>query len=136
MSYLSKYRYSTEVGQYELLLAVQRMRGKMETVKRSPVTMDIETLKLVTNYCHWIPITQGLYKTFFQENFPGWKWNDFVPKLLAIKILRFRDGGEENLTKLSQGLYIPPEIEAIELRHESSGVKVRVISKEGRSDSG
>ena len=133
MSDLSKYRYSTEVGNHELLLSVQRMRGKMETVKRSPVTMDIETLRSVTNYCHWIPITQGLYKTFFQENFTGWQWNDFVPKLLAIKILRFRNGGEENLTKLSQGLYISPEIEAIEFRHERSMVKVRVISKEGCS---
>ena len=113
----------------KLLLSVQRVRGKVEIVKKSKVIMDIETLSIVTGYCHWIPITQGLHKEYFSENFPGWSWNHFVPKLLDLKILQFKGDGDENLTMLRQGLFISSDIQAIEFLPEKSGVKVRVISK-------
>ena len=98
-------------------------------MKKSKVIMDIETLSIVTGYCHWIPITQGLHKEYFSENFPGWSWNHFVPKLLDLKILQFKGDGDENLTMLRQGLFISSDIQAIEFLPEKSGVKVRVISK-------
>ena len=113
----------------ELLLSVQRVRRKVEIVKKSRVFMDMETLSIVTGYCHWIPITQGLHKEFFSENFPGWSWNHFVPKLLDLKILQFKGEGNEKLTMLRQGLFISSDIQAIEFSPEKSGVKVRVISK-------
>ena len=113
----------------KLLLSVQRVWGKVEIVKKFKVIMDIETLSIVTGYCHWIPVTQGLYKEYFSENFPGWSWNHFVPKLLDLKILQFKGEGSENLTVLRQGLYISSDIQTIEFSPEKSGVKVRVISK-------
>ena len=113
----------------KLLLSVQRVWGKVEVVKKSKVIMDIETLSIVTGYCHWIPVTQGLYKEYFSENFPGWSWNHFVPKLLDLKILQFKGEGSENLTVLRQGLYISSDIHAIEFSPEKSGVKVRVFKK-------
>ena len=121
----------------KLLLSVQRVRRKVEIVKKSRVFMDMETLSIVTGYCHWIPITQGLHKEFFSENFPGWSWNHFVPKLLDLKILQFKGEGNEKLTMLRQGLFISSDIQAIEFSPEKSGVKVRVISKieaEARDD--
>ena len=98
-------------------------------MKKSKVVMDIETLKTVTGYCHWIPITQGLYKEYFSENFPGWSWNHFVPKLLDLKILQFKGEGDENLTMLSQGLFISSDVQAIEFTPEGNGVKIGVIDK-------
>jgi len=98
-------------------------------VSKNKVVMDIETLRTVAGYCHWIPITQGLYKEYFSENFPGWRWNQFVPKLLDLKILQFKGEGNENLMALSQGLYISSEIEFIEFTPAGSGVKVQVIKK-------
>ena len=47
---------------------------------RSNVVMDIELLRDVAGYAHWIPITQGLHEEYFEKNFPGWDWNDFVPR--------------------------------------------------------
>ena len=102
------------------------MWGEMETMKRSKVTMDIETLRSVTSYCHWIPITQGLHKEFFAENFPGWKWNDFVPRLLKKKILEFKGEGNDSLVKLWQGLYISSDIEAVTFTPSKNGVKIEL----------
>jgi hypothetical protein len=107
---------------------MQRMWGEVETMKRSKVTMDIETLRSVTSYCHWIPITQGLHKEFFAENFPGWKWNDFVPRLLKEKILEFNGEGNDSLVKLWQGLYISSEIRAIEFIPDKSNLKINVLT--------
>jgi hypothetical protein len=105
---------------------MQRMWGEVETMKRSKVTMDIETLRSVTRYCHWIPITQGLHKEFFAENFPGWQWNDFVPRLLDRKILPFNSEGNESLTKLWQGLYISSDIQSIEFIPYKNGVNIEI----------
>ena len=100
-------------------------------MKKNKVVMDIETLRTVAGYCHWIPVTQGLYKEYFAENFPGWNWNHFVPRLLDLKILQFKGEGDENLTKLSQGLFIASDIESIEFTPEKNGVKINVIKKSG-----
>ena len=97
-------------------------------MKRSKVTMDIETLRSVTSYCHWIPITQGLHKEYFAKNFPGWQWNDFVPRLLKKKILEFDGEGKDSLIKLWQGLYISANIKAIEFIPGKSGVEINVLS--------
>lgn len=97
-------------------------------MKRSKVTMDIETLRSITSYCHWIPITQGLHKEFFAKNFPGWQWNDFVPRLLKRKILEFNGEGNDSLVKLWQGLYISSEIQAIEIIPDKGGVKINVLT--------
>ena len=107
---------------------MQCMRREMETMKRSKVTMNIETLRSVTGYCHWIPITQGLHKEFFAENFPGWQWNDFVPRLLKKKILEINGEGNDSLVKLWQGLYISSDIQAIEFIPDKSGVKINVLT--------
>ena len=74
---------------------------------------------------------RGLYKEYFSENFPGWNWNHFVPRLLDLKILQFKGEGDENLTKLSQGLFIASDIESIEFTPEKNGVKINVIKKSG-----
>jgi hypothetical protein len=97
-------------------------------MKRSKVTMNIETLRSVTGYCHWIPITQGLHKEYFAENFPGWQWNDFVPRLIKKKILEFNGEGKESLIKLWQGLYISANIQAIEFIPDRNSMKINVVT--------
>ena len=98
-------------------------------MKRAKVTMDIETLKTVTGYSHWIPITKGLHEEYFAENFPGWQWNDFVPRLLKEKILQHKGDGSQKLTSLMQGLCISSNIKAIEFTPDRNSAKIRVIVK-------
>ena len=96
---------------------------------RSKIIMDIELLTKVTGYAHWIPGIRGLYREFFAEHFPGWDWNDFVPRLLDKKILQFQGEGNPALTQLSQGLFISSDIQAIEFIPQKNGVRVKVQLK-------
>ncbi len=94
-------------------------------VNRSPVTMNVEQLRDVCAYAHWIPILNGLHLEFFEQNYPGWEWNDFVPKLLRKGILRM---GTEDLgyTKLKLGLLVAPDVSEINFIPGKRGVKVVV----------
>jgi hypothetical protein len=94
-------------------------------MKRSQVTMDISLLRDVCGYAHWIPILNGLHLEFFEEKFPGWEWNDFVPKLLKKKILVVGNPDGAHI-KLSQGLFISPYIASIDFVPDKSGAKIVV----------
>ena len=94
-------------------------------VERSRVTMNVDQLRHVCTYAHWIPILNGLHLEFFEQNYPGWEWNDFVPKLLRKGILRV--GGEDlGYTKLKLGLCLAPDVSAVDFIPGKHGVKVVV----------
>ena len=94
-------------------------------MNRSKVTMNVDQLRDVCAYAHWIPILNGLHLEFFAQNYPGWEWNDFVPKLLRKGILRV---GAEDLgyTKLKLGLYVAPDVVEIDFIPGKHGVKINV----------
>ena len=94
-------------------------------MKRSQVTMDISLLRDVCGYAHWIPILNGLHLEFFEEKFPGWEWNDFVPKLLKKKILVVGNPDGAHI-KLSQGLFISPDIASVDFIPTEKGSKIVV----------
>ena len=100
-------------------------RGVVVTIERAPVTMTANQLRDVCAYAHWLPILNGLHLEFFEQNYPGWEWNDFVPRLLRKGILRV--GGEElGYTKLKLGLYLAPNVSAIDFLPGKRGVKINV----------
>ena len=96
---------------------------------KTKIVMDIEALREVTRYAHWIPITKGLHEEFFAENFPGWDWNDLVPRLINKKILKFNELDNPEFTMLAQGLFISANVQAIEFIPQMNGVRVKVITK-------
>ena len=96
---------------------------------RSKIIMDIAMLRRVTNYAHWIPGIRGLYREFFAEHFPGWDWNDFVPRLIDKGILLLNPAENENLTALCFGLFISAEVQAIEFAPQKNGVRVKVLKE-------
>ncbi len=95
-------------------------------VARSKVIMDIEMLRRVTNYAHWIPGLRGLYREFFAEHFPGWDWNDFVPRLINDGVLQLNPKETEDLIALCFGLFISPDIKSIEFIPQKNGVRVKI----------
>jgi hypothetical protein len=95
---------------------------------RSEIQMDIDTLKKITNYCNWIPLMRGLHLEFIENTFPGWEWNDFVPKLIKRKILHYAQEGETGLINLSQGLCISSAIQAIKFIPYKSGIRIKVFT--------
>ena len=96
---------------------------------RSKIIMDIELLTRVTGYAHWIPGIRGLYREFFAEHLPGWDWNDFVPRLIDKEILKFNELDNPEFTKLSQGLFISADVQAIEFIPQKNGVGVKVLKE-------
>ena len=98
-------------------------------MERTKITLDIKMLRALTGYAHWIPITKGLHEEFFAENFPGWDWNDLVPRLLDKKILKFNERDNPDFIMLSQGLFIASDIQAIEFIPQKNGVRVMVQLK-------
>ena len=90
------------------------------------VVLDIEMLKGLTNYCNSIPLLNGQAEAFITENFPEWDWNDFVPRLIDKKILRFNEADNPEFTMLHQGLFISADVQAIEFIPQKNGVRVKV----------
>jgi hypothetical protein len=89
------------------------------------LTLDIDELRGICNYVHWIPIIRGLHREFFQTKYPGWDWNDVIPVLSNRRIV-VSNSEDPNLRKLSQGLSISREITSITLTRNGSRIKVSV----------
>ena len=92
---------------------------------RSPVTLNVDQLRDVCAYAHWIPILNGLHPEFFAQRYPGWEWNDFVPRLLCKEILRV-DGEDLGYTKLKLRLCLAPDVSAVDFIPGKRGVKIVV----------
>ena len=100
---------------------------------KSKVLLSVESLRGITNYAHWIPITQGLYLNYFEKHFPGWEWNDFVPRLIEERILFF-NGNPETSVSLSQGLFVLRNIISIEFIPKGTAIEIVVNKNNGEYD--
>jgi hypothetical protein len=94
---------------------------------KAKVVLDIKMLRRLSNYCHFIPQLNGQAREFIERNFPGWDWNDFVPRLIDKKILKFQELDNPEFTMLSQGLFVSADVRAIEFMPQKNGVRVKVI---------
>lgn len=94
-------------------------------MERSAVTISVNQLRDICAYAHWMPILNGLHLDFFEKNYPGWEWNDFVPKLVRKGILRV-NVADLGYTKMSQGLFVAPNIESIDFNPGQRGVQIVV----------
>ena len=101
------------------------MWGKVQAMNTSELRLDFEALKMIAGYAHWIPITQGLHLDFFQENYPGWEWNDIIPVLLKKGVVKI-NSKESNQRQLPQGLSIAQDVEGILIKRSKHGTKVTV----------
>jgi len=95
------------------------------STNRMMLTLDIEELRGICNYVHWIPIIRGLHREFFQTKYPGWEWNDVIPVLFNRRIV-VPNSEDPNLRKLSQGLSISREITSVTLVRNGGRIKVSV----------
>ena len=92
---------------------------------KSDLTLDLEALTLIAGYAHWIPITQGLHLDFFQENYPGWEWNDIIPVLIKKGVVMM-NSKEPNQRQLSQGLSIAHDVESLLIKRSKHGNRVTI----------
>ena len=111
---------------------MKRLSSESETAGiPRPLFLDIPALRMVAGYAHWIPGSRGLYKEYFERNFPGWNWNQIIPLLIRRQVLVVHSMDPE-FQLLSQGLHISREIEAVTLwiRNGKTQIAVRTVNQE------
>ena len=106
------------------------MRGAVQSMNQ-PLTLDVEALRKIAGYAHWIPISRGSYKDFLHRNYPGWEWNQIIPALIKKGIVKVHTK-DPDFQLLSQGLYISREIEAVTLwiRNGKTQIAVHRVNQE------
>jgi len=90
-----------------------------------PQFLDIEDLRKLSGYAHWIPITRGLYKDFFDKRYPFWKWNQIIPELIKSKVLVLHSSETKHLV-LSQNLYISGDIQGVSIQIRDGKVDISI----------
>ena len=73
-------------------------------MSKKVITLDIEALRTLSNYAHWIPAVHGYTRDFMKKTYPGWDWNDLIPRMFRLGILRTE--ASEGDVKLWQGLWL------------------------------
>ncbi len=92
------------------------------------IVLGLKQLGELSSYAHWIPITRGLHKPYFERNFPGWEWNQIIPVLVKAKILVIHSKGRAHRA-LNQGLYIAHDVEVVKICVKGGVTETKVRRK-------
>ena len=111
----------------EWVLRMQHLRGEVQGVSETTLVIDIEALRKITGYAHWIPALRGISQEFINRHYPGWEWNDILPVLIKKGIVK-RYSSDPDQRKLCYDLSIAHEIESVTISRTAVGQKV-VIRK-------
>jgi len=90
-----------------------------------PQFLDIEDLRKLSGYAHWIPITRGLYRDFFVKRYSFWEWNQIIPELIKSKVLVLHPSETKHLA-LSQNLYIARDIQGVSIQITDGKVDISI----------
>ncbi len=94
----------------------------------NPLLLSIEDIRDITRYNHYIPITRQFHHAFISERFPGWSWNQLLPRLLGAKIVRTHSDCTDCL-RLAMGLCMDSKIEAVWIKSNPSGIRIKVVNR-------
>jgi hypothetical protein len=103
------------------------MWGKVQAMNNAELRLDVESLRTISGYAHWIPITKGLHLEYFRRNYPGWEWNHIIPALIKKGVVKTHSK-DPNQQKLSQGLSIPQDVECVVIKRSKHGSRITVHS--------
>ena len=73
--------------------------------------LEREAIRELSNYAHWIPMVHGYTRDFVDSHYPGWEWNDLIPKMLNRGIISTAQSDGD--TKLWQGLWLKAGVSAV-----------------------
>ena len=95
---------------------------------QNPLYLTIEDIHDITRYNHYIPFVRGFHHEFITKRFPGWSWNQLLPRLFGSKIVRTHDDCVV-CTRLAMGLCMDSDIEGVWVKQNPSGVHLKVVRK-------
>ena len=96
------------------------------------LSLDVEQLRKLAGYAHWIPVLKGFHQSYLALNYPGWDWNHIIPQLIKEKIIQMNSVSVTQ-QNLAHGLSIPIEIESISLTISEQGIKASVRKTQSTS---
>ena len=80
-------------------------------MESATLALSVDEIRLLSNYAHWIPVIHGYTDEYMKENYPGWSWNDLIPKLVRLNLISTNEHPGD--TKLWQGLWLKAGINEI-----------------------
>ncbi len=98
-------------------------------MKKKSLELSVQDLMMLTAYAHWIPMTRGLYRPYFERNFPGWEWNQIIPALINAKILVVHSNNPLHRA-LCNGLYLGSEITGVKIHIQDRKTELEVKIKD------
>ena len=123
LSGVPRRRYYKALEYRGWVLRMQHMRSEIQNMSETTLVLDIEALRTITGYAHWIPALRGISQEFINRNYPGWDWNDILPVLVKKGIVK-RYSSDPDQRKLSHDLSISHEIESVTFSRITIGEKV------------
>ncbi len=97
---------------------------------QNPIYLTVEEIRDITRYNHYIPFVRGFHHEFITKRFPGWSWNQLLPRLVGSKVVRTHNDCVA-CSRLAMGLCIDSDIEGVWVKQNPSGVRIKVVKKIG-----
>ena len=89
------------------------------------IDLDIQALRNITHYAHWVPALRGISEEYIARNYPGWQWNEIVPFLLREGVLT-KQSDQSQLIQLRNGISISQRIEGVVITRTKKGLRVTI----------
>ena len=92
---------------------------------REILTLDVEAIRELSNYAHWIPMVRGYTRDFMERKYPGWEWNELIPRMLSKGIIRTEPQADD--VKLWQGLWLKDDTDQVLVTKSSGRISFRTL---------
>jgi hypothetical protein len=94
-------------------------------VNQKDLSLDVEQLRKLAGYAHWIPVLKGFHQSYLALNYPGWDWNQIIPQLIKEKIIHVNSVSATH-QRLAHGLSISNVVQSVTLTISEQGIKATV----------
>jgi hypothetical protein len=92
----------------------------------NPIFLTATDIYDISRYNHYIPFQRQLHHEFISERFPGWSWDNFLPRLQGSKIVKVHDQCID-CRQLAMGLCMDSSIEGVWVKRNPSGVSLKPV---------
>ena len=101
-------------------------------MNQKDLSLDVEQLRKLAGYAHWIPALKGFQQGYLASIYPGWDWNQIIPQLIKEKIIHVNSVSATH-QRLAHGLSVSIEIESITLSISEQGIRATVRKTQSTS---
>jgi len=94
-------------------------------MRSASIDLDVDALRKITSYAHWMPALRGISEEYIARNYPGWEWNQIIPILIKKGIVKMYSS-DVSQRKLSHHLSIAADVRSISLKKAYDEILVTI----------